>query len=144
MRQINQCLNKQLVDICQKSMQLDELNELINHYLIPPLRGNCHVGSFNKGRLIFVISNPALATELRYLLPSLRDQLRQAGLYQLISTEIYIDKDFQNKEPLLAKPQNKLFLSAQASQTIQTISDNCSYRPLKEALSRLAKHTLKK
>lgn len=92
MRRINRCLNKQLRDICQNVVQLDVLNEKLAAFLPNSLQGSCQVASFNRGCLLICIIKPALATELRYYLPTLRDALRQeGGLYQLLSIKIQVD-----------------------------------------------------
>ena len=84
MRRINRCLNPRLVEICQRTRQLEALNSAIKQCLPYALKEHCQVGSFNKGCLIIVVSDPAWASELRYSIPELRDTLRsEAGLYQL-------------------------------------------------------------
>lgn len=133
-RSINRCLNDQLLGICQRVIQLDELNHKVKAILDQPLRDNCQVGSFNKGCLLLATSN-TWATELRYCLPDLRDKLRKAGLPQLTTINIAVVEDNQN---ITYKKQNKTLLSPSAKESIQTASEICSYPPLKAALCRLA------
>lgn len=91
MRSISHCLNQQLVDICQRSVQLEELSNKLSQWLPTELVGECQVGSFNKGCLILITSNAAWASQIRYLIPELRDKLRtEAGLYQLSSIKVSV------------------------------------------------------
>ncbi|KTD64633.1 DUF721 domain-containing protein [Legionella spiritensis] len=142
MRKINQCLNRQILEICQKSVQLDTLNALLHSYLKPHLRDHCRAGSFNKGCLVVITTNPAFATELRYELPDIRDKLRrEAGLYQLSSIQIKII-DMQETWLKPQKPTNQPALSPQARQAILMAGDLCHYPPLKKALANLGSKRL--
>lgn len=135
-RSINKCLNAQLLDICHRAIQLDELNDKIKVLLPSPLSNYCLVAGFNQGCLLISAKNAAWATELRYLLPELRDKLRTAGLYQLTSIKITLaDCDAL---PSQEKAANNSGLSAAARNNIRTTSELCSYQPLKEALCHLA------
>lgn len=92
MRKVNQCLNKQLISLCHKSMQIESLNEQIKCYLPSDVQNHCRVSSFEKGILTFVTDDAVWASQLRYALPEIRDRLRkEAGIYQLVSTKIIID-----------------------------------------------------
>ncbi|KTD28006.1 MULTISPECIES: DUF721 domain-containing protein [Legionella] len=133
-RSINRCLNDQLRGICQRIIQLDELNHKIKALLSSPLRDNCQVGSFNKGCLLLTTSN-TWATELRYSLPDLRDKLRKAGLYQLTAIKIAI---IDNDQSIACEKDKKILLSSSAKDSIRTASELCSYPPLKAALYHLA------
>ena len=93
MRHITRCLNTQLIDICQRAIKLEELDEKINSYLPEALRDQCHVGSFNHSCLVLVTSDPVWASQLRYALPELRDKLRsEAGIHQLASIKVSVCK----------------------------------------------------
>jgi hypothetical protein len=136
MRQINRCINKQLVAICEAVMHLDTLNTQIKHYLPPYLAENCRAGSFSKGRLTLVVS-PIWATELHYKLPELRDRLRKEGkLYQLTSIKIAVECDAAIH---LQENSNKKSLSNSALLTIRAASQHFTYEPLKLAWESLAR-----
>ena len=136
MRRINRYLNNQLIDICQRTMLLEELNSKLSHYLPATLKPHCHVGSFNKGCLVIVVSDPVWASQLRHSLPELRDKLRsEAGIYQLISIKISmtsLDTAPTKKSPI--RPP----LSKKSRAIISISGDECSYPPLKKALYHLA------
>ncbi|CAM2957533.1 DUF721 domain-containing protein [Legionella worsleiensis] len=136
MRSISRCLNKQLADICQRSLQLEELSRKVAQILPENLASACQVGSFSKGCLVLTTANPAWASQLRYALPDLRDRLRkEAGMYQLSSIKI------QLVEPVTQytkqdNPSHALTEKAKAS--IISESEQCTYQPLRKALLHLA------
>lgn len=79
------------------------------------------------------------ATQLRYILPELRDRLRkEAGLYQLSSIKVTVNTpSFQQEEHIQL---HKNALSERAKATIVHESQQCTYEPLQKALLRLADH----
>lgn len=109
MRSISQCLNKQLADICQRSVQLEELSNKVRRMLPETLANTCHVGSFNKGCLLLTTTDAAWASQLRYMIPELRDKLRkEGGMYQLTSIKIVVTEPtvrYENQPP----PQNMYY-----------------------------------
>ena len=136
MRRISRCLNTRLIDICQRTLQLEELNLKLNLYLDDTLKPHCHAGSFTKGCLIMVADDAVWAAQLRYSLPDLRDKLRlEAGIYQLTSIKVTIASNNTPKEKIKAKNPG---LSDKAKESIISSSEQCSYEPLKQALERLA------
>lgn len=138
MRPINQCLNPQLATICQQAMELEEVQAKLAHFLPEKLKTSCQVGSFNKGCLTITTSDAVWATPLRYLIPELRDQLRAAGLYKLLSIKISIS---EQKPEVLEKKKNKKIrgLSENARSIILSESEQCKDEKLKEALKNLAR-----
>lgn len=135
MRRINRCLNPRLIEICKRSVQLEELNAKLRTYLPEALQEHCHAGSFNRGCMVIVASNPVWASQLRYSIPELRDKLRkEAGIYQLTSITIAVS---QEKETGVTKRSNTPKLSNQARKAIIASAAHCSFAPLKEALHHL-------
>lgn len=139
MRRINRCLNKQILTLCQQSIQLDELNLKLTQFLPTNLAEHCRAGSFSKGCLLLVISKPAIATELRYFLPTLRDALRtEAGLYQLSSIKIQINAEQYPQNKSSGSSKAKPELSSNARDAVRNAGELCSWPPLKDILFRLA------
>ncbi len=92
MRHITRCLNTQLADICQHAIKLEELTAKIVNYLPENLRERCRVGSFKNSCLVLTTNDPVWASQLRYVLPELRDKLRtEAGIHQLASIKVTVD-----------------------------------------------------
>lgn len=136
MRRINQCQNQKLLALCEKAAQLEVLNSHLQVYLPEALRPHCHVGSFQSGCLLLVVSDSVWATPLRYALPELRDTLRrEAGLYQLTSIKITIAI---KKSVKPVKKIEALILSPAARKAIQAGAEQCLYPPLQDVLYRLA------
>lgn len=137
MRRITQCLNTRLIEICKRAVQLEELNSKLYTYLPLSLQEHCHVGSFVGGCLIIVVSDAVWASELRYSLPVLRDALRkEAGIYQLSSIKITVATVETTSS---AKSSEKPPLSSKARETIIACGEQCSYEPLKQALTKLGR-----
>lgn len=137
MRTINRCLNKQLAELCQHSIQLEELTRKLVQLLPEELAGQCTVSSFNKGCLLLSTPNAAWASQVRYVIPELRDKLRiEAGMYQLSSIKVIVVEPVAQYEPLV--PQKKYRLSEKAKASIISESQQCSYEPLQKALFNLA------
>lgn len=136
MRRINRCLNGRLAAICQRTVQLEELSEKLTHYLPTILQPHCQVGSFTHGCLLIIVSDPVWSTQLRYILPELRDKLRkEANIHQLTSIKISVATTKEQEAIKRSIPQ----LSSNARATLLATSEQCNYLPLKEALYHLAK-----
>lgn len=135
MKSIKYCLNKQLAEICQRSVQLEEFTQIISDLLPQELVPYCKVSSFNKGTLTLNTPDAVWATQIRYMLPELRDKLRKAGIYQLSSIKVNVDT---NKEYQRITKTKEYELSSEAKKTIIKESQTCSYEPLRKALIRLA------
>ncbi|CEG57910.1 DUF721 domain-containing protein [Legionella fallonii] len=138
MRSISRCFNAQLAELCQRSMQLEELSNKVSQLLPPNLATQCQVGSFNKGCLTLTTTNAAWASQLRYAVPELRDKLRkEAGMYQLTSIKINIIAPPEPYEK--QKQQHPHELSTKAKATIISEGQHCTYQPLQKALLHLAR-----
>ncbi|MBA2648406.1 MAG: DUF721 domain-containing protein [Legionella sp.] len=141
MRPIKYCLNKQLVNLCQRSFQLEDLQEKISQLLPQELAHTCQVSSFDKGCLILTTRDASWASLLRYAMYDLRDKLRkEAGLYQLLSIKVNLIEPLQE---YVNKPQAQLnqIISTKAKAQIIENSKQCTYLPLKQALLHLAGET---
>ena len=137
MLRISHCLNDKILSMCQKSVQLDDLEYKLRQYLPDVLKEKCKVGGLNKGCLLLVVDDIIWATPLRFLIPELRDNLRkQAQLHQLSSIKIQL-----NTTSVVPKKAFKITtqtLSASARETLTKAAQNCAHAPLKKALERLS------
>lgn len=89
---ISRCFNSHVLNLCQQAMYLEKLTAIVKQYLPESLAAAVSVGNFERGCLTLVITDPIWATELRFCLASLRDQLRtKEKLYQLTSIKIIGD-----------------------------------------------------
>lgn len=137
MKSIKYCLNDQLANLCQRAVQLEELNQKINKLLPDELASYCSVSSFNKSCLTLTTTNASWAAQLRYAIPELRDRLRQPDMYpQLSSIKVTIEIPTALAHQTKKKHPNKL--TAETRETILNESQHCSYEPLRKALLHLA------
>lgn len=80
------------MSVCKRAIELESLTAILQAHLPAQYHAYCTVGGFNNGCLTLQVTQPLLATELRYLLPDLRDTLRsKAGLYQLVNIKMIVD-----------------------------------------------------
>lgn len=137
MRSIKYCLNKQLIEICMKSNEIARINEILLQFLPQHLHDFCQVASYTRGCLMLNVA-AHWATELRYSLPDLRDNLRSKGkLYNLTSIRLQIKS--QNSAGKHSKPNAKqTVLSSEAQAAIITAGKECTFKPLRHALLKLA------
>jgi len=135
MRRINQCFNTRLLELCKRTMQLEDLNTKLHALLPNTLKDHCHVGSFNGGCLVIITNSATWASQVRYLVPELRDQFRiNAGIYQLTSIKVavaLIDTNIPSRKTSSAS------ISTKARADIIKAGEDCRYEPLKEALLQL-------
>lgn len=144
MRRVSRYLNGRLIDICQRTIQLEELNLKLIKYIPVNLQAHCRAGSFTRGCLTIVASDSAWGSQLRYMLPELRDNLRtKAGIYQLSSIKIAI-ATVETIRSTKRVNANQPRLSTKAREAIQAIGNQCNYLPLKQALQHLAEVDLDK
>ena len=93
MKKAVNCINPELIKLYSNSAKLEKITSLIATQLPKHLQGKVFAASFNKGVLLLSSEQPAHASELRYLIPNLRNTLRNTeGLYHLVSIKIMISK----------------------------------------------------
>lgn len=131
MRQINQCINQQLSTVLSAALKLENYEQQLLKFLPHSLKSCCKLVSYKQGRMMIGIDNPALAAELRFFLPKLRDILRSdAGFYQLAMIESMVLQRVIPSNPL---PKKRPYLSDSARQEILKAVDLTEYEPLKKA-----------
>lgn len=139
MKRINRCLNANVLDICQRVVQLEDMNKKVRRFLPDALSESCYVGSFTKGCLVIVTPDPVWASQLRYCIPDLRDKLRsEAGIYQLTSIKVTVSIDSVTSAIDTKKNKRANSISNKSREIISNQAKLCDYNPLKEALERLA------
>ncbi|MCC5792444.1 MAG: DUF721 domain-containing protein [Legionellaceae bacterium] len=136
LRRVNQCLNSNLVKICLRSYQLEKLQDMVRQVLPDSLREHCQVGSFQQGQLIILVNDACWATELKFLLPQLRDRLRsEYQLYQLSGIQLKVGLPPAVPE---SGRKKKSGLTRQARQLIDKEAEGLPPGPLQTALKKLA------
>ena len=136
MKKIIHCLNDNLNKIIDSSSQVKQINQLLPLYLPSPINQYCHASLFKSGILYLELGNPSFATEIRYLIPELRNQLRKNhGMFDLISIKASFNPNKTNNEPQkISKPVASGIKAAQSiRQDARGLDDALSH-----ALKRLA------
>ncbi len=88
-KKIINCINNDLVTIYKKTISLESLEKKIITYLPSRFADSIAIGEYQNGILLLVLNNPLLATEIRYMLPELRDNMRKdPAFYQLTQIKI--------------------------------------------------------
>ena len=83
------CINNNMLELYKKTAETEHLSEKVTNHLPERFKSNVTIASYDKGQLVLRANTAPLRTELRYLLPDLRDNLRQKeSLYTLIDIKI--------------------------------------------------------
>ncbi len=83
------CINPNILELYKKSADMSNVSNKILQHLPSRIRSEVNVASFDKGLLVLSYKKPAIASELRYLIPELRTQLRvKENLYNLVNIKI--------------------------------------------------------
>lgn len=94
MLHISKCFDKNISYIQTHGEKCRELEKIITNHLPIEMQEIVTIASFNNGCLILNVSDSVWASQLRFMLPELRDYLRTAkNLYQLSSIKISINRD---------------------------------------------------
>lgn len=109
-KKVINCLNPRLVQLYKKTLILEKLNKQIQSYL--PDNIAYQIRSFNKGILVIQVNTPEAAYQLKFLLPSLREELRKklqlidliAIKVEVMPIEIKTHKELKNTD---AKPKRR-------------------------------------
>lgn len=94
MRHISNCINSSLSKICAHASAIEKLSILLMQFIPDEMKKHCRVGNFDNGCLIIVVDDSTWASQLRFMLPEIRDNLRlKAKLYHLSSIKITISRE---------------------------------------------------
>lgn len=106
MRHITNCFNRDLSKLRKQAIELEQIQKLILDYIPAEVKPHCQVGSFANGCLILTVNDAIWASQLRFMLPEIRDNLRKdAQLYQLINIKVNINRDLLKKDMQKIKPK---------------------------------------
>lgn len=100
MRHITNCFNRDLTKLKSQADELAIVHKQIMQYIPAEIKPNCQISAFNSGCLILTVNDAIWASQLRFMLPEIRDKLRkEANLYQLTSIKVKINRDLLEKNP---------------------------------------------
>lgn len=94
MLHISKCFNQNMINIQSQVEKIRELQKLIVDYIPAEMQNICKIASFNNGCLILQVDDSIWASQLRFLIPEIRDNLRKNhNLYQLSNIKITVNRD---------------------------------------------------
>ncbi len=76
MKHITDCFSHDLIKLCQKSYASEKWLQVIHEYVGHPLNKHVFINEFQQGKLILGVESSIWASELKMMLPGLRDHLR--------------------------------------------------------------------
>lgn len=118
------------------SHQLDKLQDLIQQLLPEHLRSHVRVGNMKNGQLLLICDDTSWTTELKFLLPELRDRLREEyQLYQLSGLRAKAEMPIASVKKKKHSPKK---LNATVQNTILNSANLLEPGPLRDAMQKLA------
>ncbi len=128
-----------LAFIQKKVAQLKKLNQIWQEEATEELSAHSRIANFRDTHLIIECDSAAWATRLRYMLPEIRQKLRQYPyLHDLSHIEWSIQPDFHRTTSQLSRLPP--LLSPGSAQLLKNTAGNIKVKPLQEALLRIAKN----
>ena len=128
-----------LAFIQKKVAQLKKLNQIWQEEITEDLAAHSRIANFRDEYLIIVCDSAAWATRLRYILPEIRQKLRQyPDLHGLSHIEWSIQPHFHSTTPSLSRLPP--LLSSTSAQLLKNTAGSIPIKSLQEALLRIAKN----
>jgi hypothetical protein len=127
--------NPELRPLLSKARTLTTLEQHFAAVAPAFLAGATRVSDLKNGQLTLIVQNSALAAKLRQLAPDLVQSLRQRGC-AVDALKIRIEVSFRPPSP----PPRAL--GPQALEALQDLEQHLEDSPLKQAVSRLAGHSV--
>ena len=111
-----------LSGLLQHVNYLQTLTPMLMNALPDVIAQHCQLANYRQGRLIISVSNQAIATRLRFILPDLRQQLRKHPAFAgLIGIDFYMTKPLPNHP--IAEPRQQRYRKQIASKQMSLSSD---------------------
>ena len=128
-------------DVLKRVAAIKKIDQVFKTLIDQELARHCLVANYRNGQVVIEVESAALATLLRFQLPSLLSEMRKNGLASVASIDYYI----LNRAP--DKPHKQLeaakSLSADNAQYLRDIAEGITDSKLKEALLKLSRHAQK-
>jgi len=136
---IDQHLRRQkgrLAHLVAESDRLVRINQVFNAYLPPHLHEHARLAAIGDDAWVIQTDSPAWATRLRYVLPSLRNQLSQHLKTDVPQLKLRIKPTAVAAEP----PTRRLNITSTSASVIEGAAEAVNDERLGAALLRLAGH----
>ncbi len=124
--------------LLQRARELNKLNQALKNALPDPLRDHCEVLNLRGQTLTLAASSPAWATRLRYLTPTVLQQLAQSQSVKVRTIQVRVvpTRTEQRRKPA---PRHARLSRANARLLLQT-AESLQDERLRSALKRIASH----
>lgn len=118
---------------------LAQLSPLLLQALPTELAEFCQLANYRQGRLVLSVSNQAIATKLRFILPSLRQSLRQhKDFAALVGIDFYVTKPIAVGLP--SAPSVRLPSNSKPKQNLATLLTQIDDPALRESWASLVQN----
>lgn len=130
--------------IFAKLAQLKELNKILSEHLDSKLVNHCQVVNLVDNQLIVITHNAIWATQFRFQIPQLLNQLQQRpelkGLKAIQCKISPTHHDPRFVEATIDQPMSRL--STETALRIQEMAKTISHEKLQQVMEKIAKHTV--
>ena len=115
---------------------LESVDEALQQLLGPSLAGHCRVANITRDSLVLQAASAAWGSRLRYLAPSLLQQLsKRLGWNEVKHTKVQVRPEaFPERE----KPARRAHLSRKSAAMLREVAENTEDPRLRDALLRLS------
>ncbi|CAM4417487.1 MAG: hypothetical protein LEGION0398_MBIBDBAK_00351 [Legionellaceae bacterium] len=127
----------QLLSYIKRASELNSLNTILQNTLPKLLKGHCQLANYEKGCLSIQANNAAWGTQLRYLIPDLKIQLKTMPVFTGLVNIQYFVRPFLTEITLPIKENQKFELSTTNVECILNAAENISGK-LGNALRKIA------
>lgn len=122
----------ELSPVMDKARRLLELRAAVIKLLPPSLSRSCTVANARQGRVVMFAESSVAAAKLKLVLPTLRNQLVQAG-QEVTSMVVEVQPPSGRPRSALARP-----LSTSAADALNALADRLPDSELRQILKKLA------
>ena len=121
----------------RRARYLETVDKALQQLLGASLAGHCQVANINGDTLVLQTASAAWGARLRYLAPSLLEQLsRQLGWDRVKQTRILVRPEaFPNRD----KPARRAHLGPESAALLRDVAESTRDPALREALLRLSR-----
>lgn len=133
---------RDLQTVLSKVKAINTLNEMVRGLLEEGLRKYCRVGNLSNGILVLLVDNSAVATQMRYVVPSLLQQLRGTKALRHIKEiqlKVRLPEAVDVKRGDIGVSVEKIqLLSPDAAATLRAMAETLEDEKLREIMLRIA------
>lgn len=138
--------NRDLKFVFSKIRQLDQLNRHVAVHLDPPIRDYCQAANVIGGKLILIVANGSIATQIRYQTTDLIKKFAlDPALHDIrdIHCKVRPAPTSTASRPVYRKSKRMEPISSETSTIINDIAEGIEDPKLREIMQRIAKRTKK-